>query len=130
MAKEKTEELEGTATEPIQSETEPKKKANPKQYNESTVIVGITSSCLMHEYLEPQIGFEERKTGKILKEIITKNFPILMKTINPKIKKFNKKHKKKKKLYQQTSNYSKQATKRKFERHQKKRDLLHTEKHR
>lgn len=96
MAKEKTEELEGTATEPIQSETEPKKKANPKQYNESTVIVGITSSCLMHEYLEPQIGFDERKTGKILKEIITKNFPILMKTINPKIKKFNRKHEKKK----------------------------------
>ena len=45
------------------------------------------------------------------------------------IKKFNRKHEKKK-LYQETSNYSKQATKRKFERHQKKRDLLHTEKHR
>lgn len=52
-----------------------------------------------------------------------------MKTINPKIKKFNRKHEKKK-PYQETSNYSKQATKRKFERHQKKRDLLHTEKHR
>lgn len=84
IAKDKTEELEGTVKGPIQDETE--KNAKTKQYKELWEQLQVV--YYMNTW-NPQIGFEERK-GKIFKEIIAENFPNLRKITNPQIKKFNK----------------------------------------